>query len=217
MDSAIEIEDVVKRKQPKRKQVACSPLNWKDQFLMLISKMSHEISLRPTHPNSLTLAKYQTVIAAGCYTGERAKVLLSFRWVDLLNEKETVLKQSKVFRNRKVFIHPDLVSIAEKNQLIVKPESDHFPILHNERFQPISTISFNTQLRKYFERYEIETDNPSSHTLRKTFGTRLFEVEGGDVLALATVQKALGHRSPEYTADYLGVTWKKVRLGLEKM
>ena len=194
-------------------QVACSPLDWEDQFLILMSKMSHQIAMN----QDITLARYQTVIAAGCYLGCRAKTLLKLRWVDLLNVRETILKQSKVFRNRKVFIHPDLVKIAQKNLKVVQPQSMHFPIVHNKNYQPIYTTNFNSQLAIYFKRFGIETDNPSSHTLRKTFGLRLFLVEGADQRALALVQKALGHRSPEYTADYIGVTWKTIRAGLEKM
>jgi integrase len=109
------------------------------------------------------------------------------------------------------------VAITEKNLKVVQPESLHFSILHNQAYQPISTSSFNEAFRKYLRKYEIATDNPSSHTLRKTFALRLFEVEGGDARALAIVQKALSHRSTEYTAEYIGVTWKAIKSGLEKM
>lgn len=178
-----------------------------------MSKMSHDIALR----KNITLAKYQTVIAAGCYVGVRPKVLLSLRWIDLLNVKESVLKQSKVFKNKKVFIQQDLVAITKKNLEVVDPDSLHFPILHNKEYNQITTASFNQQLKKLFDRYGIVTDNASSYTLRKTFALRLFQVLGETTSALLTVQKALGHQSPEYTLEYIGITWKKVKQGLEMM
>lgn len=189
------------------------PLDWEYQFIVLMSKMSHDIAL---YRNG-TLAKYQTVIAAGCYVGARPKVLLSLRWIDLLNVRESVLKQSKVFKNKKVLIQEDLMAIAKKNLAVVKPESLHFPILHNKEYHPITTASFNQQLKKLFTRYAIQTDNASSYTLRKTFALRLFQVLGETMAALLTVQKALGHQNPEYTLEYIGITWKKVKQGLELM
>ena len=48
-------------------QIPTAPLDWDHQFLLLIGKMSHDIALY----KNVTLAKYQTVIAAGCYLGVR--------------------------------------------------------------------------------------------------------------------------------------------------
>lgn len=187
-------------------QLPCSPLKWNEEFLPLLQKMFADSRMEKDR----TLAKYHVVFAIGGYMGWRPKALLSISFADLLERHSVFLRESKTHLKRKVIIQDRLRVILEQGFEFINPEDPAAPILCNRQGQQIATSSFNEQMRKIFRRYEIVTDNPSAVTLRKTYALRLFEIGGRSETALLAVQKALGHKSREYTMDYLGITRKMV-------
>ena len=66
----------------------------------------------------------------------------------------------------------------------------------------IEAKSFSKILRKVSEDPQLDLKNISGHSLRKTYATRLYEDNGGDV---EFVRRALGHRSITTTQLYLGL------------
>ena len=62
-----------------------------------------------------------------------------------------------------------------------------------------------------FKKYKIETASPSSHTLRKTFGMRVFESQGSTEAALVLLSEIFNHESVEDTRKYIGLTKGKIQ------
>lgn len=193
-------------------QKTCAPLKW-DEFKFLLTQLFNDSRL----DENTTLAKYHTVIALGGYTGLRPKALLSLSWMDVLDKQSDFFRESKVGKKRKITLHEDLQKILNKQFQWLDPKDPSLPILHNREGKAITTASFNQQFRKLLSKYDIETENPSAVTLRKTYAYRIYEVGEKTDEAVLYVQTALGHKSPAYTKDYLGITRQKLEDLMSKM
>ncbi|MEQ6169131.1 tyrosine-type recombinase/integrase [Ekhidna sp. MALMAid0563] len=187
-------------------QNPCEPLEWERQFKRLLEKLSNESRIK----KNKTMAKYHAVIALGGYTGLRPKALLGLSWTDVMDKESDFFRESKTLYKRRIKFNDDLKNLLEADFMFLNGKDPDFPILHNRNGDQITTQSFNAQFRKYLERFEILTQNPSAVTLRKTYGYRIWELGGKSIEGLLAVQKALGHRTLEYTMDYLGVSHKMV-------
>lgn len=200
------------------KQNPCSPLDFDNVFLKLLADMDGEIhrirSGERSQLNAEKMVRYQTLIAAGGYFGPRAKELLSLKWFDIVGKKETsVFYQFKTGKNRKVYFAPSFIKLAERNYRLIDPINLHHLVLHkrDNPMEPVATRDFNENLAYYFERFGVVTENPSSHTLRKTFMNHAWQQLGGDERAYLTVGKMMGYASKEQVMDYLGHTQKQIR------
>lgn len=187
-------------------QKTCQPLEWERQFKRLLEKLSNESRIKKDY----TMAKYHTVIALGGYIGLRPKALLGLSWTDVMNKDSEFFTESKTRYKRKIKFNEDLKNLLDANFMFINPDDIDIPILHNRNGSQITTQSFNAQFRKYLDQFEIKVDNPSAVTLRKTYGYCLWGLGGKSFEALLTVQKALGHRTPQYTKDYLGITQQMI-------
>lgn len=163
--------------------------------------------------HKLTLARYQTAIAIGGYLGPRAKELLHFTWFDFLDKQEKDLFEFKTEKHRKAYFNDKLLRLVHSNYAIVDPLNVHDYILQSPAHpgKPITTRSFNRGFHKLLDKVEITTDNPSSHTLRKTFASRVFKLKGADEQALIFVSEILNHSSTQYTRKYLGIRKRQIR------
>ena len=82
-----------------------------------------------------------------------------------------------------------------------------FPGRWGKRSGKVLTVAgANYRLKSALERHSIETENPSSHTLRKTFARRVWEKNGRDGAALVLLSDILGHSNTKVTRRYLGIT-----------
>lgn len=188
-------------------QEATEPIDW-DKFKKVLSLMSHAILVTLKGTQKVSEASYLTAIAIGGYTGLRGGEILSLKWSDIYNAK-TISKQVSKSRGKKnirsIEISNGLSNYIDATYKIVNPISLEFPILMNEKYEPISIQAFNKGLKKYLKKYGVN-ETVSSHTLRKTFGKRVFEKNGANDKSLLLVSQLLGHRSTEDTRRYIGIT-----------
>ncbi|QSE96512.1 tyrosine-type recombinase/integrase [Fulvivirga lutea] len=193
-------------------QTACSPLDWDREFQKLLKELSVAIH-EAEGERKVTLARYQTAIAIGGYLGPRAKELLHFTWFDFLGKSEKDVYEFKTEKNRKIYFNEKLLKLISANYKIIDPNNVHDFILESPKHpgKPISTRAFNKAFKKVLENYNVITDNPSSHTLRKTFAYRVFDNKGKDEQALIFVGEVLGHSSIDYTRKYLGIKRNQIK------
>ena len=70
-----------------------------------------------------------------------------------------------------------------------------------------STQRINILFKEIKTKYNLKIDHFSTHTMRKTFGRKVFESAGTDApLALMRLQTLFNHASPTITKKYLGLT-----------
>ncbi|MCB0495652.1 MAG: tyrosine-type recombinase/integrase [Cyclobacteriaceae bacterium] len=193
-------------------QTACSPLDWDGEFQKLLKELSVTIH-ESEGERKIMLARYQTAIAIGGYLGPRAKELLHFTWYDFLDKSDKDLYEFKTEKHRKIYFNEKLLKLVTSNYKIVDPINIHDLILESPRHpgRSISTRAFNKAFKNILEKADIETENPSSHTLRKTFAYRVFDNKGKDEQALIFVGEVLNHSSTQYTRKYLGIRRNQVK------
>jgi integrase len=73
------------------------------------------------------------------------------------------------------------------------------------------TISYvNKRLKLIFKKYQVVVNNPSSHTLRKTFGKRVYESDNKSERALIYLSEIFSHSSIAITRKYIGITQEQI-------
>lgn len=84
-------------------------------------------------------------------------------------------------------------------------------IFTNRKRKRISIQYINRRLKWIFGKYRVKTDNPSSHTLRKTFGKRVYEVNDKSESSLIMLSLVFSHSSLAITQRYLGITQEQIQ------
>jgi integrase len=152
------------------------------------------------------------MVAAGIYFGLRISDSLKLTWGQITAETFTAT-EGKTGKVRNIAVHPDFAAVRDRylatfydharpaaGQHIFTPQRSH------KRGQPISVTAANKRFAAALKRHGITTANPSTHTLRKTFGRRVWETHGKSEAALVLLSDILNHQSIAVTRRYLGIT-----------
>ena len=157
------------------------------------------------------------LICLGCYFGLRAKDLLSLTWANLYDgdqvRAEFMLIESKTNKKRRITVNPTVVDALE----FVRAElmrcgrfSQDGYIFANRWSDRISINYINKQLHRIFERYNVKVQNGSTHTLRKTFGKRVWEMDNKSERSLIYLSEIFSHASIATTKSYVGITSQQI-------
>lgn len=191
-----------------------APLKWQEaQTLLKLLKADsrHETRL---------------MFALGFYTGLRISDILRLTWGDVLGKKEITVQERKTGKTRKMQVHPDLRAIIDEAAIDLNPAPDYFVkqrgginggfvdekahIFTSKKGpaigQPLTVMGANIRIRQTLKEYGINTQNPSSHCLRKTFARRVYEANGRTEDALILLSQILNHTGPAMTRKYIGLT-----------
>ena len=148
-------------------------------------------------------------IYLGCYTGLRVGDIISLRWRDVLYREFITIKEGKTGKLRKISIHDDLKSTLNSVYEELKyPDQDSFLFIskrRNNRRKPITARAYNYRLANIFKEHGVSAESTSSHTLRKTWGLRVWENAGKTEEALIWLSLMFNHSSPKTTLLYLGL------------
>jgi len=120
-------------------------------------------------------------------------------------------KKTKKFRNIK--LNPQLLDIVArifKAQKIANPDTLIF--LNRWRTGTIRIQYVNAMLKKIFIKYKISKDGTaiSSHSLRKSFGRRTWNVHQNSEKSLVILSEILKHSSIATTKIYLGIREEEI-------
>ncbi len=157
--------------------------------------------------------KFYLLILTGCYFGLRAGDLLNLRWCDVLDKDDFTLKEQKTGKLRKITINPavkDALAFVSRELTRVGRYSDDDYIFVNRWGAPVSISYVNKQLHKIFPKYNVRVQNPSTHTLRKTFGRRIWEMDNKSERSLIYLSEIFSHNSIATTRKYIGVTERQI-------
>lgn len=184
---------------------------------------------RKTETAPISWAKAQTLIkalmsdqdyntallfASGFYFGLRISDILSLSWGQITSERFTLTEQ-KTSKPRKITVHKDFAKLVKRAiSESPSPDPDQFVFVAQRngmrKDRPISVIAANYRIKKAFEEYGVNTQNPSSHTLRKTFGRRVYENNDKSEGALILLSKIFNHRDISTTRKYIGLTQEQI-------
>ena len=179
-------------------KTTCSGLEW-NEMLGLLTQLKKD--------------KYWQeflLITIGCYLGLRGSDILNLRWNDLLEKTKLHLRERKTGNIRYISINEQ----CQENILLAwnnnQSDRENY-IFTNRKRKRISIQYINRRLKWIFEKYRVKTDNPSTHTLRKTFGKRVYEMHDKSENSLIMLSLVFSHSSLAITRRYLGITQEQIQ------
>lgn len=154
------------------------------------------------------------LVASGCYLGLRISDLLRLRWADLLSNEFT-LKEKKTGKQRTLRINTNLQRFAANcRKKMGSPPIDAYVFVASGKETPLSRQAVDKMLKSVKVRYRVKSAKVfSSHTLRKTFGRRIWLQEcdkGQGEQALLLLCDVFGHSSVSITKRYLGIRQEEI-------
>ena len=153
------------------------------------------------------------LILLGSFWGLRIGDLVLVRWIDVVGNDQLHIVEVKTKKRRVIYMNARVKEAIEfclpRFQLQDGWRIDQ-SILSNRWGEPLSVSYINKRLKWIFSRYRIKTQNRSSHTLRKTFGRRVWEMHGESDKALVFLSEIFSHSSTAITRKYLGITQEEL-------
>lgn len=152
------------------------------------------------------------LISVGCMLGLRVSDFIRLRWSDILDNEIITLVEKKTGKTRKLKVNKALRQQTEFcfGQLGIEDKDSYiFNSLQYEGTKPISRIRVHQILKDIQKKYNVSTAKVfSCHTLRKTFGRRVWINEckkGRGDQALELLKELFGHEHVLVTKRYLGI------------
>jgi integrase len=156
---------------------------------------------------------FYLLILCGSYFGLRAGDLLQLTWPDVVDRDDFTIHEQKTGKTRKVTINPAVRDALHEVSRLLTRKGRYDPngyIFANRWGAPLSISYVNKQLHVIFSNYNVRVQNPSTHTLRKTFGRRVWEMDGKSERALIYLSEIFSHSSIATTRKYIGVTERQI-------
>ena len=154
------------------------------------------------------------LIGTGAYLGLRASDLLNLRWSDVLHRDEIIIVENKTGKARQVTINASLQEILNL-VLLERSRQGKFNIdqylFANRQDKKVSIQYINRLLKKTFSDYGVKTQNASTHTFRKTFGKRVWEMDGKSERSLSYLSQIFNHSSFSIARKYIGIVQEDIR------
>jgi integrase len=156
--------------------------------------------------------KFSLLIALGIYSGLRISDILSLTWSDVLDKDYLEIEEKKTKKFRKIFIHKTLKDIITRSYSIMGEKNIDQPIFLNRFGKKVITVQYvNRHLKDVMERYKISKNiSVSTHSLRKSFGRRAFEVNNSSEKSLILLSEILNHSNVGTTKIYLGIREEEI-------
>lgn len=144
---------------------------------------------------------YGRYIIIAIHTGLRNSDIIRLSYEDLRQESFT-LKEKKTGKIKIVDVHPIIHSILE-------PEATG-KLFTTQKGTQIGIQYLNVELKRIFK-IESKRHNISTHSLRKTFGRRIYENNNESEKALMYLMDLFNHTSLVMTKKYLGIRQEELK------
>jgi integrase len=157
--------------------------------------------------------KFALLFAIGTFTGLRISDLLALKWNDLLEQDTLQVTEKKTKKDRKISLNPQLKEIISRiysKQSGIDP--DELVFLNRWGAGAFTRQYVNSKLTRIATKYKLVKDPSAikSHSLRKSFGRRVFENNDNSERALILLSDILNHSSIKTTKIYLGIRDKEI-------
>ena len=150
--------------------------------------------------------KMSLLIALGCFTGLRISDILALRWNQILGVDEFTIIEKKTGKKRTLRLNPQLQKHIQECYEHIKPIGVKAPILVSQKGTIFTIQAINRILNDIKKKYKVKIKNFSCHSLRKTFGRQVYNMNSENAeLALVKLMELFNHSSVSITKRYLGL------------
>lgn len=150
--------------------------------------------------------KMSLFISIGTFTGLRVSDILSLRWFQILGVDEFTVIEKKTGKQRTIRLNPQLQRHIQECYEHIKPIGVKAPILVSQKGTIFTVQAINRILKDIKKKYKIKIRNFSCHSLRKTFGRQVYNMNAeNSELALVKLMELLNHSNVAITKRYLGL------------
>lgn len=169
-------------------------LQW-DEAMNLIRKLAKDNNY-----------KMSLLVALGCFTGLRISDILALRWNQILGVDEFTIIEKKTGKQRTLRLNPQLQKHIQECYEHIKPIGVKAPILVSQKGTIFTIQRINVILKEVKKKYRLKVKNFSCHSLRKTFGRQVYNMNAdSSELALVKLMELFNHSSVAITKRYLGL------------
>ena len=155
--------------------------------------------------------KMSLLMAMGCFTGLRVSDILALRWRQILNKDEFCITEIKTGKQRTIRLNPQLQQHIRDCYEHISPIGINAPILISQKGTAFTIQRINIILKEIREKYRLKIKNFSCHSLRKTFGRQVYNMNSDNAeLALIKLMELFNHSSVSITKRYLGLRQEEI-------
>ena len=155
--------------------------------------------------------KISLLIALGCFTGLRISDILSLRWIQILNVDEFTVIEKKTGKKRTIRLNSQLQVHIRECFKHINPIGINAPVLVSQKGTVFSVQRINVILKQVKKKYKLKVKNFSCHSLRKTFGRQVYNMNSeNSELALVKLMELFNHSSVAITKRYLGLRQEEI-------
>ena len=155
--------------------------------------------------------KMSLLIAIGCFTGLRISDILALRWNQILNVDEFTVIEKKTGKQRTLRLNPQLQKHIQECYEQIKPIGVKAPILVSQKGTIYTIQAINRILKDIKKKYRLKIKNFSCHSLRKTFGRQVYNMNSeNSELALIKLMELFNHSNVAITKRYLGLRQEEI-------
>ena len=155
--------------------------------------------------------KMSLLIAIGCFTGLRISDILALRWNQILNVDEFTVIEKKTGKQRTLRLNPQLRKHIQECYEQIKPIGVKAPILVSQKGTIYTVQAINRILKDIKKKYRLKIKNFSCHSLRKTFGRQVYNMNSeNSELALIKLMELFNHSNVAITKRYLGLRQEEI-------
>lgn len=183
------------------KNITSDYLEWND-CLILIQRLEQ-------NKDYLTAMLF----CVGTNTGLRFSDISQLRWTDILNNDSLIITEKKTRKCKRKPREIKINSILKeftKNIFSKLSIDENNYIFVNKKNKIISIQYINKILKNIKILYKIKIKNFSTHSLRKTFGRRIWEMDNQSERALIMLSDIFQHSSSAITKRYLGIRQQEI-------
>lgn len=134
-----------------------------------------------------------------------------FKWEDVLDKSSVTIVEQKTGKTRKIPFNPSVQkSFQALYQALECPDKDNYILRHRFHNEPLTIQYVNMRLKEFKKKYDLQIENFSTHTFRKTFGRYIYDTSNHSPESLMLLNKILNHTSIQITKTYIGITKEEV-------
>ena len=155
--------------------------------------------------------KMSLLIALGCFTGLRISDILALRWEQILSTEEFSIIEKKTGKKRVLRLNSQLQQHIQECYEHIQPIGMKAPILVSQKGTVFTIQRINVILKEIKRKYRLKVKNFSCHSLRKTFGRQVYNMNSeNSELALVKLMELFNHSSLAITKRYLGLRQEEI-------